>query len=152
MLIDGLVVGGPQCPGQGVMVHQIQRCFTRDASTVVTLSGHAYGNEPWFVDDIFLVEVLDSDGTVLAALSTYQESNQVLGCCFNPPCTTSLEYAASGDAIQNLIQGGGNNGEIAAGAFDLTPYLPASGSFYLRFTGLDQGIEGALDRVFMNID
>lgn len=154
VLIDDLVVGGPQCPGQGVLVHQIQKCFMRSAASTITLSGHAYGGVDWFVDDVFLVEVLDEQENVVAALATWQEGTQVLGCCDSPPCSTSLGYAPGGPTvpIQNLVQGGGNNGVISAGSFDLTPYLPpGTDPFYLRFTALDQGVEGALDRIFLNV-
>ena len=55
-------------------------------------------------------------------------------------------------AIDNAVQGGGNNGAIAAGAFDLSDLLPNDGStFSVRVTALDQGVEGRLDRVFMNV-
>ncbi|MDY0003447.1 MAG: Ig-like domain-containing protein, partial [Polyangia bacterium] len=152
VLIDNLVVGGPQCPGPGVLVHQISKCFYRQAGSTVTLSGAAYGGEGWFVDDLLLVEILDAGEDVVAAFTTFQIGTQNLNCCQSPPCTSSLTYDSGGVAIQNLVQGGGNNGAIAAGAFDLTPHLPAgSGPFFLRFTALDQGVEGALDRVFLNI-
>lgn len=154
VLIDELVVGGSQCPGEGVLVHQIQKCFTRTVDTSITLSGGAYGGIDWFVDDIFLVEVLDATENVVAAVTTYQIATQVLGCCFTQPCESSLSYAAGGPnvTIDNLVQGGGDNGSIAAGAFDLTSYLPTGGGpFFLRFTALDQGVEGALDRVFLNV-
>ncbi len=154
VLIDDLVVGGPQCPGEGVLVHQIQKCFTRSAASTITLSGHAYGGVDWFVDDVFLVEVLDEQENVVAAIATWQQGTQVLGCCDSPPCDTALSYAPGGPTvlIENLIQGGGNNGDITAGSFDLTPYLPTgSAPFFLRFTALDQGVEGALDRIFLNV-
>lgn len=87
VLIDNLVVGGPDCPGPGVLVHRIHKCFIRQEGSTVTLSFAAYG------------------------------------------------------------------GVISAGAFDLTPHLPVGTShFFLRFTALDQGVEGALDRVFLNVD
>jgi hypothetical protein len=155
--IDGLVVGGPQCPGPGVLVHQISKCFTRQAGSTVTLSGHAYGGQDWFVDDLLVVEVLDAQENVVAALTTYQETTQAFGCCVdpNPTCTSSVSYAAGGPtvSIDNHVQGGGDNGAVPAGAFDLTSLLPPGpGPFYLRFTALDQGVEGALDRVFVNVD
>lgn len=154
VLIDDLVVGGPGCPGPGVLVHQIQKCFTRSAQSTITLSGHAYGGVDWFVDDVFLVEVLDEQENVIAAVTTWQEGTQVLGCCDAPPCSTALGYAPGGPTvpIDNLVQGGGNNGTIPAGSFDLTPYLPpGTAPFFLRFTALDQGVEGALDRIFLNV-
>jgi hypothetical protein len=154
VLIDDLVVGGPQCPGPGVLVHQIQKCFTRSAASTITLSGHAYGGVDWFVDDVFLVEVLDEQEHIIAAVTTWQEGTQVLGCCDSPPCSTALGYAPGGPnvLIENLVQGGGNNGVIPAGSFDLTPYLPlGTDPFYLRFTALDQGVVGALDRIFLNV-
>jgi hypothetical protein len=153
--IDKLVVGTPPCPAPGVLVHQISKCFIRSEGSTITLSGNAYGGVPWFVDDFLMVELLDENEEVVAAYTTYQVSDQQLGCCVSPPCTTELTYAQGGPlvTIGNEVQGGGDNGNIAAAVFDLTSYLPQSGTpFYLRFTALDQGIEGALDRVFLNID
>ncbi len=153
--IDQLVVGGPDCPGPGVLVHQISKCFLRQAGSTVSLSGAAYGGDPWFVDDLLLVEVLDENENVLAAVTTYQIANQVLGCCTSPPCTSQLAYVAGGPSvtIENGVQGGGNNGSIAAGALDLTDLLPPGNDpFFLRFTALDQGVQGALDRIFVNVE
>ena len=151
--VNNLVVGS-QCPDTGVLVHQIQKCFTRDASATVTLSGAAYGGVEWNVDDLFVVEVLDATENVLAAVTTYQLGTVVAGCCTQIGCESSCAYAAGGPGVPivNLVQGGGDNGAIAAGAFDITPYLPPLGqSFFLRFTALDQGVQGRLDKVFLNI-
>lgn len=154
VLIDGLVVGGPDCPDPGVLVHQISKCFKRQATSTVTLSGAAYGGQDWFVDDILLVEILDENEEVLVALTTYQIGTQELGCCAAPPCTSALSYAGAVPPIliQNVVQGGGNNGSVPAGALDLTSHLPTgTDHFFLRFTALDQGVDGALDRVFLNV-
>lgn len=94
-------------------------------------------------------------GAVVSALTTYQVANKTLGCCSSPPCTSSMSYAPSGPnvSIENEVQGGGDNGEIAPAVFDLTDHLPHDGHpFSLRFTALDQGVEGELSRVFVNID
>ena len=155
VVIGNLVVGGPQCPGPSVLVHQITKCFTLTKQARITLSGNAYGGTPWSVDDLLLVEVLDQDDQVVSAFTTYQVANKVLGCCTNPPCTSSVSYVPSGPnvSIENEIQGGGDNGEIAPAVFDLTDHLPHDGHhFSLRFTAIDQGVQGELSRVFINLD
>ena len=62
----------------------------------------------------------------------------------------SVDFGITGRDV--YLEKRGNNGAIPAGSFDLTPYLPpGTDPFYLRFTALDQGVEGALDRIFLNV-
>ncbi|MCO4760968.1 MAG: hypothetical protein KC502_05650 [Myxococcales bacterium] len=133
----------------GKIVATVTQCFIRNSDQVLFLAGDSLGEQPWGVDNYFVVEAFDhapkKDEKPLKAL--------VLQASSSVSATGGIQKIAGphGD-IRGTHIGVPNGSPFgwSAGHVRVTDLVPKGKNIWLRFYALDHGVVGRLTRVYIH--
>lgn len=133
----------------GKIVATVTQCVIRQSEQVLFLAGDALGEQPWGVDNYFVVEAFDHPPT----------KNE------KPKKALILQASSSVSAVAPIVKIPGPLGDVrgthigvpngspfgwSAGHVRLTDLVPAGKNMWLRFYALDHGVVGRLTRVYLH--
>ena len=133
----------------GKIVATVTQCFIRQSDQVLYLAGDALGEQPWGVDNYFVVEAFDH-------APTKDEK---------PATALVLQASDAVNAVGSIKKIAGPHGDIrgthigvpngspfgwSAGHVRVTDLVPKGKNVWLRFYALDHGVVGRLTRVYIH--